>query len=102
MKKAMQKTTSLPEFLKKFKDVELETGPLFRFGDECPNCHKDKLTMTPMTKSIYEMRYIYYLFCRACGFRQLKKAAVTGSGKPKRTDFSFHELELMRKQGIKI
>jgi hypothetical protein len=113
MKKAMQKTTSLPEvmtsqtndvvqtFLDKFKSIDF-AKKRWKVGDQCPNCNKGILDMTPLAKSIYEMRYIYYLFCRTCGFKYITKVGITGAGKIKKTDFSYKELDTMRKQGIKI
>jgi hypothetical protein len=101
MKRAMQETDSLKDFLRKFRDI----GPKnlnFKAGTECPNCHKGFLEITPLVKSFYELRYIYKVICYQCGFACIQKVAITGAGKSKSIDFTQKEIDILRMSGIKI
>jgi RNase P subunit RPR2 len=63
----------------------------FKDGDICPNCYKGKLEMTKAEKSDFQRRYHYLLFCKSCGFKYLRKFAITGGGRIRSTGFTDSE-----------
>jgi RNase P subunit RPR2 len=60
----------------------------FKENDICPNCRSAPLRATKAIKSEYQRRYHYLLVCKSCGFKYMKKFAVTGSGRIRKTGFT--------------
>jgi hypothetical protein len=65
----------------------------FKVGDTCPNCNKGILDSSTAKPSIYQRRYIYFLYCGNCGFKYLKKFGITGGGRIKSAGFTDKEFE---------
>jgi hypothetical protein len=79
----MKSKLDLNKFIEPKKD--------FREGDTCPNCSAAPLKMSAAVPTTYQRRYAYVLYCKSCGFKYLRKFAVTGSGRIKKTGFTDTE-----------
>lgn len=65
----------------------------------CINCDQGPLYKSVLVKSDHQDRYLYFIYCKSCGFQWLRKMGMTRGGRVRRwevTEGEYNKWSLAR------